>query len=67
MNWDTVQGDWKQMTGAIKARWGKLTDDDLAKINGRREQLEGKIRELYGRTKDETKKEVDAFLSLTKR
>ena len=43
MNWDRVQGDWKQFSGRVKQKWGQLTDDDLARINGNREQLEGKI------------------------
>jgi len=59
MNWDTVQGNWKQMTGKVKEQWGKLTDDDLTEIDGRREQLEGKIQERYGYTKDQAKKAVD--------
>ena len=44
MNWDTIKGDWKQFSGKVKEKWGKLTDDDLAKINGQREQLEGNSR-----------------------
>ena len=43
MDWDRVQGSWKQLTGRVKEKWGKLTDDDLTAINGRRDQLEGKI------------------------
>ena len=42
MDWDRVQGSWKQSTGRVKEKWGKLTDDDLNAINGRRDQLEGK-------------------------
>ena len=61
MNWDTAKGDWKQFAGKIQEKWGNLTDDDLAKINGQREQLEGKIQERYGITKDEAKKQVDAW------
>ena len=41
MNWDRIEGDWKQFSGKVKQKWGQLTDDDLAKVNGRREQLEG--------------------------
>ena len=43
MNWDRIEGNWKQFSGKVKERWGKLTDDDLQVINGRLEQLEGKI------------------------
>ena len=59
MNWDTVKGDWKQFSGKVKEKWGDLTDDDIAKINGQREQLEGKLQERYGLAKDEAKKQVD--------
>ena len=52
MDWDRVQGSWKQLTGRVKEKWGKLTDDDLTAINGRRDQLEGKIQERYGIAKD---------------
>jgi uncharacterized protein YjbJ (UPF0337 family) len=59
MNWDRIEGDWKQFVGKVKEKWAKLTDDDLAAINGKREQLEGKIQERYGHAKDVVKKEVD--------
>ena len=48
MNWDRVEGSWKQFTGKVKEKWGSLTDDDIATINGKREQLEGKLQERYG-------------------
>ena len=59
MNWDRIEGDWKQFTGKVKEQWGKLTDDDLTVIKGKRDQLEGKIQERYGYAKDRVKKEVD--------
>ncbi len=59
MNWDRIEGNWKQFTGKVREQWGKLTDDDLAVINGQREQLEGKIQERYGYGKDQVKKELD--------
>ena len=59
MNWDRIEGDWKQFTGKVKEQWGKLTDDDLTLIKGKRDQLEGKIQERYGYAKDRVKKEVD--------
>lgn len=62
MNWDRIEGNWKQFTGKAKEKWGDLTDDDLTAINGRRDQLEGKIQERYGYTKDQVKKEVDDWL-----
>lgn len=61
MDWDRVKGNWKQYSGKAKERWGKLTDDDIQQINGRREQLEGKLQESYGITKDEARRETEAF------
>ena len=58
MNWDRIQGNWKQVVGKAKAQWGKLTDDDLDVVAGRREQLEGKIQERYGIAKDEAEKQL---------
>jgi uncharacterized protein YjbJ (UPF0337 family) len=63
MDWDRVQGNWKQVEGKVKAKWGKLTDNDLTAINGRRDQLEGKIQERYGLTKDQARKEIDDWLA----
>jgi uncharacterized protein YjbJ (UPF0337 family) len=62
MDWNRIEGDWKQATGRIKEKWGKLTDDDLAQINGQREQLEGKIQQRYGFAKDMARKDIDAWL-----
>ena len=59
MNWDIVKGDWKQFSGKVKEKWGNLPDDDLIAINGRREQLEGKLQERYGYAKDKAKQEID--------
>jgi uncharacterized protein YjbJ (UPF0337 family) len=58
MNWDRVEGNWKQMTGKVKEQWGRLTDDALAEIGGRREQLVGKIQETYGISRDEADRQV---------
>ena len=63
MDWDRVQGSWKQLEGKVKAKWGKLTSDDLTAIKGRREELEGKIQQHYGLTKDQVRKEVDAWFT----
>ena len=62
MDWNRVEGNWKQFTGRVKEKWGKLTDDDLDVINGRRGQLEGKIQERYGIAKDQVRSEVDTWL-----
>ena len=61
MDWNRVEGNWKDMKGKIKEKWGKLTDDDLTVINGKREQLEGRIQQRYGYAKDQAKKDVDAW------
>jgi uncharacterized protein YjbJ (UPF0337 family) len=61
MDWNRVEGSWKQVKGVVKEKWGKLTDDDLDVINGRREQLEGKIQERYGFAKDQVRNDVDTL------
>ena len=58
MNWETIQGNWKQVTGKAKEQWGKLTDDDMNVIAGRRDQLAGLIQERYGIAKDAAEKQV---------
>jgi uncharacterized protein YjbJ (UPF0337 family) len=63
VDWNRVEGNWKQITGKVKEKWGKLTDDDLANINGKREQLEGKIQERYGIARDKVRKDVDDWYS----
>jgi uncharacterized protein YjbJ (UPF0337 family) len=63
MNWDRIEGNWKQFTGKVKEKWGKLTDDELTQINGNREQLEGMIQARYGYAKDQVRKDVDEWLS----
>ncbi len=61
MNWDQIEGKWKQAMGKVRVKWGKLTDDDLTTINGKKEQLVGKIQERYGIAKDVAEKQVDEF------
>jgi uncharacterized protein YjbJ (UPF0337 family) len=61
MNWDQIEGKWKQYAGRAKEKWGKLTDDDLAVIRGRRDQLIGKIQERYGIVMEAAEKEVNEF------
>lgn len=61
MNWDTIKGNWKQMTGSMKEQWGKLTDDDLTAIEGRRDQLIGQIQQKYGIAKEEAETQVKAW------
>jgi uncharacterized protein YjbJ (UPF0337 family) len=61
MNWDRIEGSWKQVTGRAKQQWGKLTNDDFDVVAGRREQLAGKIQERYGVAKDEAEKQIAAW------
>jgi len=61
MNWDRIEGQWKQFKGQAQQRWGKLTDDDWDVIQGKREELVGKVQSLYGKKKDDAEREVDAW------
>lgn len=61
MNEDTLKGNWTQLKGKIREQWGKLTDDDLDVINGKREQLIGALRTKYGRTQDEAERDLRSF------
>jgi uncharacterized protein YjbJ (UPF0337 family) len=66
MDWNRVEGNWKQFKGSAKEKWGKLTDDDLDVIEGRREQLEGKLQQRYGFAKDQVRKDVDEWFGTLK-
>ena len=58
MNWDRAAGEWKQLKGKVKQKWGKLTDDDLIYVAGHRDQLIGRLQERYGIARDEAEKQV---------
>lgn len=62
MNWDQIEGRWKEMKGNVRAKWGDLTDDEIDEVQGNREALEGKIQQKYGKSKEEAKKEVNDFI-----
>jgi len=62
MNNDIISGKWTQLTGKAKETWGKLTNDDWDQLDGRREQLAGRLQERYGWTLDQANKEVDDFV-----
>jgi uncharacterized protein YjbJ (UPF0337 family) len=66
MDWNIVEGNWKQFKGKVKAQWGKLTNDHLDVIAGNRDQLAGKIQETYGITKDEAEQQIKDFEKLNK-
>jgi uncharacterized protein YjbJ (UPF0337 family) len=61
VNWDQIEGQWKQMKGKVKTKWGKLTDDDLTTIAGHKDQLVGRIQERYGIQKDEAERQVQEW------
>jgi uncharacterized protein YjbJ (UPF0337 family) len=67
MNSDRIQGNWKQLKGKILEKWGKLTDDHLDVVNGRREVLAGKIQEAYGITKSEAEQQIKDWEKSTQR
>ncbi|MEX1108158.1 MAG: CsbD family protein [Dongiaceae bacterium] len=61
MNQDQIAGQWKQLKGKVKAQWGKLTDDDLTRIEGKQEELVGRVQERYGIEREEAEKQVKDF------
>jgi uncharacterized protein YjbJ (UPF0337 family) len=61
MNWDRIEGNWKQFKGKAREKWGKLTDNDWEQIAGKKDQLVGRIQERYGISKDEAQKQADEW------
>jgi uncharacterized protein YjbJ (UPF0337 family) len=61
MNWDQIEGKWSQYKGQAQKKWGKLTDDELEVVLGRREELAGRIQAAYGKTKEEVDEEIDRW------
>ena len=66
MNWDRIEGNWKQFKGSAKVQWGKLTDDQLDVTAGKRDKLVGKVQEIYGISKEESEKQVSTWLGAQK-
>jgi len=62
MNWDEIAGSWKQFQGKVREKWGKLTDDDLSVVAGKRDQLAGALQRRYGIAKDKAEEELDQFV-----
>jgi uncharacterized protein YjbJ (UPF0337 family) len=62
MNWDQIEGKWKQMRGSVKQKWGKLTDDDLDYIAGSRDKFVGRLQERYGVAKEDAQKQADDWM-----
>lgn len=63
MNWDIANGQWKQFRGQVQEQWGKLTNDDLDQIEGKRDQLLGAVQKRYGIARDEAEHQVKKFES----
>lgn len=61
MNWDIIQGKWKQLKGSVKEKWGELTDDEIDQIDGNKDKLSGKLQEKYGWAKDKADAEIDEY------
>jgi uncharacterized protein YjbJ (UPF0337 family) len=66
MNWDKIEGNWKQMTGKAREKWGKLTDSDFETAAGKKDQLVGRIQERYGIAKDEASRQADEWADAMK-
>ena len=66
MNWDIIKGNWAQLKGDARAKWGKLTDNDWDVIAGNKDKLAGKLQEQYGYAKDAAEKEIDAHFAAKK-
>jgi uncharacterized protein YjbJ (UPF0337 family) len=66
MNWDQVEGKWKQLKGSAKQQWAKLTDDDLTYMGGKKDQIVGRIQERYGITREQAQKEADDWAAAAK-
>lgn len=62
MNKDTLEGNWKQLKGKVRAKWGQITDDEIEVINGRRQELSGKLQQRYGMAREQADREIDEFL-----
>jgi uncharacterized protein YjbJ (UPF0337 family) len=66
MNWDQIAGNWKEFKGKVRSKWGKLTDDDLTTIGGKKDQLAGILQQKYGYAKEQAEKELDTFATSLK-
>ena len=62
MNWDLLEGKWQEMKGHVRSKWGKLTDDDLEAVAGKKDQLVGRLQQRYGMRRDAAENEVDSWI-----
>lgn len=67
MNWDEIEGTWKQFVGTAKQKWGQFTDDDWTQLKGKKDELVGKIQQRYGRTREEAEREADQWAHAQRR
>lgn len=63
MNWDQIEGKWKQLKGSVKQQWAKFTDDDLEYIGGTKDRLIGRLQEKYGIKKEEAQRRAEEWLT----
>jgi uncharacterized protein YjbJ (UPF0337 family) len=63
MNWDQIEGQWRQLTGRVKSTWGKAIDDDMQNVGGKRKILLGKVQARYGVLKDDAEKRIDGWIA----
>jgi len=61
MDWNIIEGRWKELKGKAREQWGRITDDEFEQTKGKRDSLEGVVQRVYGKTKDEVKREVDTW------
>jgi uncharacterized protein YjbJ (UPF0337 family) len=66
MNWDQIEGKWKQVKGSVRKQWGDLTDDDLTRMAGSRDKFVGVLQERYGIAKEEAQKRADEWAKTVK-
>jgi len=62
MNWDRIEGNWMQFKGQVRQQWGKLTDDDMELVKGKRIELAGRIQERYGVAREQAEREIESWL-----
>ena len=65
MNWDRVEGNWNEFKGRVQQKWGKLTNDDLEVVKGKRTELSGRLQQRYGYARDQAEREIDTWLRET--
>ena len=62
MNWDRIEGEWQNFKGKVRDKWGKLTDDDVEQVGGKKDRLVGRLKERYGYAKDKAEQEIDHWM-----